>query len=208
MTIVEHKKIRSIAILWMLVGSAIIFLMLVVMNHFSDRPEKKEKEFTSQFDVKKPKQIKPKKKVVKKKLKKPSRITPPLMHDLSSDIAGLDLGLPAFMLDNTDDSLLGSTSDVVMTSDMVDTAARALSRAPVEYPRRAKAKDIEGYVVVSLLVDKSGKVSTARVVESEPTGVFEDKALQTIKSWLFEPAKYKGKPVDSWVNQTIRFELS
>ncbi len=209
MKIVNHNKIRAIAILWMLSGSAVIFLMLIMMNFFSQSPEKEKVEYSAQFEVKKPAKIEPEKQVVKKKISKPSRITPPLMHQMSSDITGLDLGLPAFMLgDTSDDSLLGNTADVVMTSDMVDTTARALSRAQVEYPRRAKAKDIEGYVVISLLIDKSGRVETAKVIESEPAGVFEEKALKSIKSWIFEPAKFKGKAVDSWANQTIRFELS
>lgn len=179
------------------------------MNHFSEKPEKNKTEYSAQFEVKKNKQIKPKKQKIKKPVKRQAKTAQKLMLDLNSDIAGLDLGLPAFSLGAMDDAaLLGNTSDVVMTSDMVDTAARALTRTPVEYPRRAKAKDIEGYVVISLLIDKNGRVSIAKIVESEPAGVFEKKALQTIKTWLFEPAKYKGKAVDSWANQTIRFDLS
>jgi len=209
MTIVNHKQVRAIAVFWMLAGSAIVFLMLVLMNHFSEQPEKVKKEYSAQFEVKKPKQVKPKKEVVQKKVKRQPKNVAPLKIDLSAGITGLDLGLPAFSMSEMDESdLLGNTSDVVMTSDMVDTAARALTRTPVEYPRRAKAKDIEGYVVISLLIDKSGKVSIAKVVESEPVGIFEKKALQTIKTWLFEPAKYKGKAVDSWANQTIRFDLT
>ncbi len=208
MSIIEHKRIRAIAVFWMLAGSAIVFFMLIVMNQFSEKPIKKVASYSSEFEVKKPKQVKPKKQVVKKKIQRTIKMAPPLILEMGSDIAGLDLGLPAFALGNMDNnSLLGNTNDVVMTSDMVDTTARALMRAAVEYPRRAKAKDIEGYVVISLLIDKSGKVSTAKVIESEPVGIFEKKALQAIKSWLFEPARYKGKAVDSWANQTIRFEL-
>jgi len=209
MTIVNHKQVRAIAILWMLAGSAIVFLMLVLMNHFSDQPEKVKKEYSAQFEVKKTKQVKPKKEEVQKKVKRQPKNIAPLKLELNAGISGLDLGLPAFTISEMGDSdLLGNTNDVAMTSDMVDTAARALTRTPVEYPRRAKAKDIEGYVVISLLIDKSGKVSIAKVVESEPVGIFEKKALQTIKTWLFEPAKYKGKAVDSWANQTIRFDLT
>jgi len=209
MTIINHKNVRAIAVFWMLIGSAVVFLMLILMNHFSDRPVKEKAEYSSQFEVKNPRKAEPKKETIKKKVKKQAKIVPALMHEMNADIAGLDLGLPAFALGGMENSsLLGNTSDVVMTSDMVDTTARALTRSTVEYPRRAKAKDIEGYVVISLLIDKSGKVTTAKVIESEPVGIFEEKVLQTIKTWLFEPAKYKGKAVDSWANQTIRFELS
>jgi len=207
-TMIEHKRIRVIALAWMLAGSAIIFMMLIVMNQFSDKPEKKVAEYSSQFEVKKPQTVQPKKQQVKKPVKQQAKIAPPLILEMGADIAGLDLGLPAFVIGNMDDgSLLGNTNDVVMTSDMVDTAARAISRSAVEFPRRARARDIEGYVVISLLIDKSGKVSTAKVIESEPVGVFDDKALQAIRSWLFEPARYKGEAVDSWANQTIRFDL-
>lgn len=205
---INHKHVRTIAILWMLAGSAVVLLMLLLMNHFSDQPEKGKKEYSAQFEVKKPKKLEPKKEPVKK-VKKQAKIIPQLMLEMDANIAGLDLGLPAFTIGGMDDGgLLGDTNNVVMTSDMVDTAAHALTRTPVEYPRRAKSKDIEGYVIISLLINKSGQVATAKVIESEPSGVFEEKALQTIKTWIFEPAKYKGRAVDSWANQTIRFELS
>lgn len=204
----DHKHVRTIAILWMLAGSAIVLLMLLLMNHFSDQPKKEKKVYSSQFEVKQPKKLEPKKETVKK-VKKQAKIIPQLMHEMDANIAGLDLGLPAFAIGGMDDGgLLGDTNNVVMTSDMVDTAAHALTRTPAEYPRRAKSKDIEGYVIISLLINKSGQVATAKVIESEPTGIFEEKALQTIKTWIFEPAKYKGRAVDSWANQTIRFELS
>lgn len=205
---IDHKHVRTIAILWMLAGSAVVLLMLLLMNHFSDQPEKEKREYSSQFEVKQPKKLEPKKETVKK-VKKQAKIIPQLMHEMDANIAGLDLGLPAFTIGGMDDGgLLGDTNNVVMTSDMVDTAAHALTRTPVDYPRRAKSKDIEGYVIISLLINKSGQVATAKVIESEPSGVFEEKALQTIKTWIFEPAKYKGRAVDSWANQTIRFELS
>ncbi len=205
---INHKHVRTIAILWMLAGSAVVLLMLLLMNHFSDQPEKEKREYSSQFEVKQPKKLEPKKETVKK-VKKQTKIIPQLMHEMDSNIAGLDLSLPAFAIGGMDDSsLLGDTNNVVMTSDMVDTAAHALTRTPVDYPRRAKAKDIEGYVIISLMINKSGQVATAKVIEAEPAGVFEEKALQTIKTWIFEPAKYKGRAVDSWANQTIRFELS
>lgn len=205
---IDHKHVRTIAILWMLSGSAVVLLMLLLMNHFSDQPEKEKKEYSSQFEVKQPKKLEPKKETVKK-VKKQAKIIPQLMHEMDANISGLDLGLPAFTIGGMDDGgLLGDTNNVVMTSDMVDTAAHALTRTPVDYPRRAKSKDIEGYVIISLLINKSGQVATAKIIESEPSGVFEEKAMQTIKTWLFEPAKYKGRAVDSWANQTIRFELS
>ncbi len=208
MSIIDHKRIRMIAVFWMLAGSAMIFMMLIVMNQFADKPEKRVADHSAHFEVKKPKEIKPERKVVKQKVVERSRIVPLLMLDMSADIAGLDLGLPAFSLGSLDDnSLLGDTKNAVMTSDMVDTAARALTRAAVEFPRRARARGIEGFVVISLLIDKSGRVTTAKVIESEPVGTFEQKALQAIRSWQFEPARYKGKAVDSWANQTIRFEL-
>ena len=209
MTIINQRKVQLTAIGWMLLGSAAIFLVVLGMNHFGEQKQVEEKQYSASFEVKRPEKPPARKEKVQKRIKPKSSITPPLMLDLSSGLAGLDLGLPAFAVgDMADDSLLGDTSNAVMTDDMVDTAARAVSRAPVEYPRRARAKDIEGYVVISLLIDKKGRVARAKVIESEPTGIFEEKALQTVKTWIFEPARYKGKAVDSWANQTIRFELS
>lgn len=207
------KKLRFqlSALTWMVLGTAGVFTSLLFMNQFVDEPEKKQRISSIEFEVKQP--DKPKPKIEQKpKPKKVDNTPPPPVPAamLDGSLSGIDLGLDAFAMGSVGDvdaSLLGDMKNVVMTGDMVDVKPRAKYRMPVEYPSRAKAKEIEGYVVLSLLIDEQGRVQKVKVLEAEPQNVFEKSAEQTVKSWLFEPARYKGEPVKTWATQTITFEL-
>ena len=63
-------------------------------------------------------------------------------------------------------------------------------------------------LVLSILVSEKGSVDQVQVLESSPSGVFDAAALQGIRSWQFEPAKYQGDVVRVWAKQRIRFDLS
>lgn len=76
------------------------------------------------------------------------------------------------------------------------------------YPARARRRRIQGFVRVKFLVDKRGLVSKARVVESEPYGVFDDSAIEAVEKWRFSPAMKNGQPCSVWLTQPIRFSLS
>jgi len=78
----------------------------------------------------------------------------------------------------------------------------------MEYPLDAKADGVEGYVTLSVLIGPAGDIQDVRVLESRPSGVFDDVAIEGIRQWRFQPAKYQGKPVTVWGRQTIRFDLS
>ena len=84
---------------------------------------------------------------------------------------------------------------------------RIRRRTPPTYPVGARARAVTGSVTVHLHVDERGAVSEAVVQDSTPPGVFDDAALQAVRSWVFEPARRRGLPVDAWLRQTLRFEL-
>ena len=206
-----NLRLHLNALLWMVGGSLSIFLSLLFINQAAvpDKPEKPV--YSTAFEVKQIAKPKPKK-VVKKRRQQQRKapVNPAPMANLDTALSGIDFGLPAFSLADmgeVDESLLGDTRNVVMTSDMVDVAPRARKRAPLDYPPRAKNKEIEGYVVLSLLIGTDGSVQKVKVIESSPPGVFDDAALRSVRSWVFEPARYKGQPVETWANQTISFDM-
>ncbi len=208
----RHKlRFHLNAALWMLLGAGSIFMILLYINQSAvpDKPERVASQ--TSFEVKPPAKPKPKKKVEKRRRQPRKQAAPPApLANLDTSLSGIEFGLPAFSLDNmggVNQSLLGDTSGVVMTSDMVDVPPRVRKRQALEYPARAKSKEIEGYVVVSLLIGRDGQVETVKIIEASPQGVFDDAALRSVSKWQFEPARYEGKPVESWANQTIRFEL-
>jgi protein TonB len=188
-----------------------VFLILLLINASREEPEKKPVANPITFEIKQEQKVE--KKVEQKPRPKPRSNTPPPPIPsalLSGNLSGIDFGLSGFAADEigeVDEGLLGNVEGVVMTGDMVDVKPRLMKQAPVEYPARAKAKEIEGFVVLSILINEEGRVEEVQVLEADPVGYFEKQAIRTIENWLFEPAMYKGKPVQTWANQTIRFEL-
>jgi protein TonB len=82
-----------------------------------------------------------------------------------------------------------------------------LSRVLPEYPPRARAQRIEGWVRLELHVSPSGTVSTARVVAASPERVFDEAALKAIRRWRFMPAFREGRAVAQRAMLTVKFRL-
>jgi protein TonB len=128
--------------------------------------------------------------------------------NLGASLGGLDMGLAAPGMQDMAAGLLGDAGEMVHTADTVDSVPRALSQVSPEYPARARSKNIEGYVELSVRVSADGSVAAAQVLNAEPAGVFDDAALTAIEDWEFDPATYEGVPVDVRVQLKLNFKLS
>lgn len=73
------------------------------------------------------------------------------------------------------------------------------------YPPEAKAQRIQGVVVVTLTIGTDGKVADAKAI-SGPAEL-QAHAVDYAKTWEFEPAKVKGKPVPARFKLTMAFRL-
>ena len=82
-----------------------------------------------------------------------------------------------------------------------------LVRIAPRYPRTALIEGKEGYVIVELLVDESGSVLTAKVVESKPSSIFNAAAIQAVLKWKFKPRVSGGVAVKQRGLTTIEFTL-
>ncbi len=107
------------------------------------------------------------------------------------------------------DKKLAAAEDLVMTKDAVDAlpAPAESNRAP-EISARARRDGVSGVVQVQFLVTKSGAVEELKILQATPPGVFDQAVLDTVPSWRFAPATYKGQPVTMRIRQTIRFDVS
>lgn len=77
-----------------------------------------------------------------------------------------------------------------------------------EYPGSARAKGIEGKVVVRVLVDKAGEVETAEVYAPSGAGTLDEAAVKAAKKWEFAPARDNlGKNMSCFVLVPISFNL-
>jgi protein TonB len=207
------KRLLS-GFVFMVVGSVSVLGMVILINHFADALDREDRGEGDQivFDRKPP----PEKQVVQKPKPKPRprrspRTPAPPLAGLSTELSGIDFGLPAYDMSDLnalDADLLGGEGGLVMTDDTVDHPPRATYQAPMQYPPRAKARGIKGYVVLSLLVGVTGEIEQVEVIESYPEGIFDEAALQGVNQWRFEPATYQGQAVRAWARQRIRFDLS
>ena len=199
------------AFMFMALGAMIVFASVLMLNRYVEKTDDDDNVGKVNFSVQKtaqPKQQKVVKKIVKKTPPK-TRNAPPPPANLSSIIGGVDMGL-GFRLDgmNVGDGILGEMENVAMSSDTVDVLPQTQSRPMLEYPRRARAKGITGFVKFNLLINPLGKVEKIKILESVPAGVFDQVALNNMRGWKFIAAQYQGKPVKGWFEQTIRFDLN
>jgi|GEM_PF-3430576 len=75
-----------------------------------------------------------------------------------------------------------------------------------EYPVLAIKANLEGEVVVKLLVDRAGKVKKTEV-QYATDEIFIEPALNVAKNWVFTPAIMNGKSVPVWVAVPFKFKL-
>lgn len=210
----EHARRQLFAMGSMLVGSALVFGTVILINHASGNLENARAERKEQirFERKKP----PREQQVEKPRPRPKprrtpHAPPASLTGLDTSLSGVDMGIPGFSSDDLmgmEGDLLGDGRGLVMTDDTVDQAPRATYQSPVAYPPRARAQGQEGYVVLSLLIGLTGEIEQIEVVESYPEGTFDEAALTGIRQWRFDPALYQGQAVRAWARQRIRFDLS
>lgn len=84
------------------------------------------------------------------------------------------------------------------------TAPARVAYVPPDYPPRAAARGIEGWVDVEFMVGADGQPRSARVVNASPRGVFDSAALDAVAKWRYE-APTAG---EQRVALRVRFELA
>jgi len=82
-----------------------------------------------------------------------------------------------------------------------------LVRVPPQYPERARAKMVEGYVTIQFTVTETGAVADPEVIATDPPGYFERAAIRSILRWKYQPQLADGKPVSVISVTRINFAL-
>ena len=80
---------------------------------------------------------------------------------------------------------------------------KILSRIPPVYP--FKNLCIRGHVKLQFLVQKNGTVSSIRVIESEPEGLFDLETINAVEKWRFKPEIINGEAVEQQAEQWFDF---
>jgi len=93
--------------------------------------------------------------------------------------------------------MVRKSGGVMMTS--------ATNRVEAEYPPLARAARISGSVVVEVIVDEAGVVTSARAVSGHP--LLKDAAVTAARQWQFSPTTLSGVPTKVIGSLTFNFQM-
>jgi periplasmic protein TonB len=100
------------------------------------------------------------------------------------------------------------SAPAVIEVGAVDSFPRKLPHNPAPpYPQDAWLARIQGRVVLRVLVEPSGQVSSVLVHASSGSASLDDSALMTVRTWRFEPARRRGAAVSHEVLVPVRFTI-
>lgn len=92
-------------------------------------------------------------------------------------------------------------------ADRVDQRPAIARKVTPDYPIKARRMDVQGQVVVRLVVDTSGQPRSCAVHAASPRGYFEDAAIAAAEKTRFVPGKIKGQAVNTVVLLPFAFML-
>jgi protein TonB len=86
------------------------------------------------------------------------------------------------------------------------SAPRATYSPDPEYSEEARKSKFQGTVVLWLVVGPDGRSHDIRIVRSLGMGL-DEKAIEAVRTWRFEPARKDGHPVAVQINVEVSFRL-
>lgn len=82
-----------------------------------------------------------------------------------------------------------------------------LVRLSPQYPRKAARAGISGWVKLRIEVNPDGSVRRAKVIDSDPRGLFEEAAVVAARRGKFRPRVVDGVAVESSGEYTVNFRM-
>ena len=118
-------------------------------------------------------------------------------------LSDLGVGTGDSLVIDVDESLLSPGPDEYVP---VDEEPVRLRIDPPVYPAMAQDAEVEGTVLVRVLVGTDGKIKDCLVIDGPQA--LQDAAVVCAKTAVFKPALVQNKPVEVWVMMPITFRLN
>jgi protein TonB len=84
----------------------------------------------------------------------------------------------------------------------------ALLKKNTQYPEMARRAQIEGKVIVRVLVGKDGRPKPGKIkIEDTSNEMFNQAAIDAVMKTPFTPAIQNGQPIEVWVTVPMNFQL-
>jgi TonB family protein len=97
----------------------------------------------------------------------------------------------------------GNTSPA---SSADSTKLEPIKTQKADYPHEAREKQIQGQVVVKILVSETGDVESAEIVSGDP--ILAKAAVDAAKQWKFKPFIKDGRPIKTTAQLPFNFAFS
>lgn len=145
-------------------------------------------------------------------------VQPPVSHPaVNSPVTKMELptlDMPDMAMDMAFELTPPSIPNLAPPSDVMTDISIAKTQIPKkriepQYPRRAIQRNMEGHVIVEYQVTKEGRVdvSTIKVIEAKPKGVFERVVRKAMARWRYNPMMRDGQAVAFKQRQRFDFSL-
>lgn len=102
---------------------------------------------------------------------------------------------------------VGGTGGEAVPFAAVEVKPKLISQVKPEYPDFARKAEIEGLVVLSIIIDTTGNVINANVIKSLHA-LLDEAAIKAVMQWKFTPAMQRDHPVRVRMEVPIRFSLT
>jgi protein TonB len=120
----------------------------------------------------------------------------------TSDLSALTGGGDSLVVSFGDGGLGSSQGNY----QVYEEAPALISIPKPEYPSIARSAEVEGVVVLLVLVGEDGNVEEVRVAEGPD--LLHEAAIAAAKQARFRPALTQQRPVAAWVRLPLKFTLS
>ena len=83
-----------------------------------------------------------------------------------------------------------------------------MQRVEPKYPEVARRARMSGQVIIEAVITDRGEVISPRVMKSTTESILNQAALDAVRQWRYEPARFRGQPVPVYVTVTVTFRLN
>jgi periplasmic protein TonB len=84
-------------------------------------------------------------------------------------------------------------------------APRKVVDVAPRYPALARESHVEGIVILDVIIDETGKVTSTRVLRS--VALLDQAAIDAVRLWKFTPARLNGEAIRIVMTVTVSFRL-
>jgi len=84
-------------------------------------------------------------------------------------------------------------------------APRKVVDVAPRYPALARESHVEGVVILDVIIDDAGNVTSTRVLKS--VALLDQAAVDAVRQWKFTPARLNGEAIPIVMTVTVAFRL-